>query len=354
MTSIMIHHKQPPPRLQIIGGGVAGLFLGLLLRRAHVPVSILERDTYPRHRVCGEFMAGNGEGLLKEAGITFSRAVFPGHRQTHWYSGGRSSGTFPLPRRVLGVSRFHLDATLARAFADAGGELITKCRVPRKQFGMEGMILAHGRRARPSPWIGLKAHYTGLNLPHGLQVHLGHQAYVGLSAVENGRTNVCGLFRRRPVATARREANLGTYLKTSDLGNLADFLETGTMDPASFCGVSALSFTFPTTAPGTIAIGDHFGVIPPFTGDGMSLALQSASEAAPILIQYALGKLSWAEAARIISRRHHKAFGARFRWARLIHPWLLQPGGQSLLRTGARMGLIPFRSLYERTHAPLS
>jgi len=37
----------------IVGGGLAGLTLGVGLRRRQVPVTIIEAGHYPRHRVCG-------------------------------------------------------------------------------------------------------------------------------------------------------------------------------------------------------------------------------------------------------------------------------------------------------------
>jgi len=46
--------------ITIVGGGLAGLTLGIGLRQRGVPVTIWEAGKYPRHRVCGEFISGNG------------------------------------------------------------------------------------------------------------------------------------------------------------------------------------------------------------------------------------------------------------------------------------------------------
>ncbi|HZI32692.1 MAG TPA: NAD(P)-binding protein, partial [Candidatus Binatia bacterium] len=53
----MAHAKS----ITIVGGGLAGLTLGIGLRRRDVPVTILEAGEYPRHRVCGEFISGRGQ-----------------------------------------------------------------------------------------------------------------------------------------------------------------------------------------------------------------------------------------------------------------------------------------------------
>ena len=49
--------------ITIIGGGLAGLSLGIGLRQNGVPVTIIEAGQYPRHRVCGEFISGRGLNL---------------------------------------------------------------------------------------------------------------------------------------------------------------------------------------------------------------------------------------------------------------------------------------------------
>ena len=53
----------------IVGGGLAGLTLGIALRREGVEVTLLEAGHYPRHRVCGEFLSGRGPSILKELGL---------------------------------------------------------------------------------------------------------------------------------------------------------------------------------------------------------------------------------------------------------------------------------------------
>ena len=44
--------------IEIVGGGLAGLSLGLALRQQDIPVTLFEAGSYPRHRVCGEFITG--------------------------------------------------------------------------------------------------------------------------------------------------------------------------------------------------------------------------------------------------------------------------------------------------------
>src|SRR5882724_2878130 len=55
--------------IEIVGGGLAGLALGIGLRRHGVPVIIWEAGHYPRHRVCGEFISGRGQETLVRLGF---------------------------------------------------------------------------------------------------------------------------------------------------------------------------------------------------------------------------------------------------------------------------------------------
>ena len=55
--------------ITVIGGGLAGLTLGIGLRQCGVPVTIWEAGRYPRHRVCGEFISGNGQAVLERLGL---------------------------------------------------------------------------------------------------------------------------------------------------------------------------------------------------------------------------------------------------------------------------------------------
>ena len=56
--------------IHVIGGGLAGLTLGIGLRNRGVPVTISEAGEYPRHRVCGEFISGRGVEVLQRLQLT--------------------------------------------------------------------------------------------------------------------------------------------------------------------------------------------------------------------------------------------------------------------------------------------
>src|SRR5689334_290721 len=84
--------------ITIVGGGLAGLTLGIGLRRQNVPVTILESRRYPRHRVCGEFISGQGQQTLERLGL---REVFVESGAIPARNAAFFSGRFGSPARQL-------------------------------------------------------------------------------------------------------------------------------------------------------------------------------------------------------------------------------------------------------------
>ncbi len=245
--------------LEIIGGGLAGLALAGALRRAGAAVTLFEAGDYPRHRVCGEFIAGLSARTSAKLGLGPVLADALRHREVAWCRDGSPIAIQPLPAPALGLSRHALDDRLAQAFVAAGGDLRTRARVT-ELAPRPGRIFATGRRPGRSGWLGLKIHAVGLPLRRELEVHLGDDAYVGLSAVENGRVNVCGLFRRRRL-NAKGALLLPAYLRAAGLDALADQGACAggpETDPESFCARAGRAVAFDRRVPAQsrVCLGD--------------------------------------------------------------------------------------------------
>ena len=336
-------------RIEIIGGGLAGLSLGIALRRAGIAVTLHEAGAYPRHRVCGEFIAGLSELTIRRLGIASVLADALRHHEVAWSIRNGPARIQKLPVPALGLSRFTLDARLARLFETAGGTLVTHSRA-FDRANVPGRIFATGRRRSSDPqWIGLKVHLAGMPLTRGLEMHLGEQCYVGLCRIEHDGINVCGLFRRRELRGQGFDL-LQRYLRAGGLETLAARMQSASISAGSFCAVAALGFDRRVPAAERICLGDAAAMIPPFTGNGMAMALQSAEAALPALVDYAHGDCDWPAACRVTRRALRERFRVRLASAGLLHPFLLRPRRQLWFAALGSARLLPFRSLYAALH----
>ena len=329
--------------ITIAGGGLAGLSLGVALCRAGIPVVLHEAGRYPRHRVCGEFINGVGKETLSNLGIAhlFSDTILS--EETHWFIGSRKVFAGRLERPAIGVSRKWLDLKLAGMFENLGGTLHTGSR--QRELRQEGVVWAAGRRGeRKSKWLGLKVHVENLQDLQGLEMHMGRSGYVGLAPVEEGRVNVCGLFRLRQYGGKGPEM-LWNCLHGNGLESLSERLRQSGPDPSSFTAVSALRFGGQPGNDGVLALGDAESMIPPFTGNGMSMAFEAAETALGPLCRYSEGKASWETVVQDVRCGLTERFRRRLLMARILHPFLLTHAGRAFLSGVTLSGLLPFKAL---------
>jgi len=340
--------------ITIVGGGLAGLTLGIGLRQRGVPVVLREAGHYPRHRVCGEFISGRGQATLARLGLRegLERAGGTGADTAAFFSTTGSTGPRPLPARAMCLSRFTLDNALAGKFRELGGELLAGRRRGDEPEG-EGVVRATGRRAQAEPrgarWFGLKAHARKVRLTADLEMHVSPQGYVGLCRLAGGVVNVCGLFRRRGGETDRQPDRY-ELLRGPAGSRLRERLAAAEFEESSYCAVAALSLR-PQRATDRedCCIGDAITMIPPVTGNGMSMAFESAELALEPLVAWSRGEISWAEATSQIARRCDAAFARRLAWAGWLQRLLLTPSLQNgLVALAARSDRF-WRLAFEKT-----
>jgi geranylgeranyl reductase family protein len=134
----MITLRQHPDFDVIIaGGGPAGASSAVHLARAGYAVALLDQKTFPRDKVCGDFVGPAAVAELESLGVT-DRPEFQQTneiRRAALYLDGEELITreFPrvdgLPRHGRVIPRFHLDHWIVQAAVGAGSELIENHRV---------------------------------------------------------------------------------------------------------------------------------------------------------------------------------------------------------------------------------
>lgn len=330
--------------ITIAGGGLAGLSLAVALCGRGVPVTVLEAGSYPRHRVCGEFISGVSGETLEHLGILDLFDDVRLHRSLCWYEEERVLHRDTLPEPALGISRFVLDERLLRRVEELGGVVKTKVRV--MPVPAEGMVWAAGRRPRTGPWIGLKAHVRGLPMCADLEMHAGRNGYAGMAGVEDGWVNVCGLFRLDRSMESRGPDLLPAYLEAGGNRRLAEQLRRAEWRDDSFCAVAGFELGRQEVLPGLLCVGDAESMIPPFTGNGMSMAFQAAEIACEPLVSWANGDLAWQAMANQVRAALRRRFRRRLAVARALHRVLFDASGRSLLHVLSSSRMLPFRPMF--------
>jgi flavin-dependent dehydrogenase len=321
----------------IAGGGPAGAAAACLLARDGVPVTVLERDAGPRHKICGEFLSR--EALVYLAGLGVDVAALGASeiramRLVH----GRRVVEAALPFRGAGLSRLAMDAALLDR-AEALGAQVRR-GVTVRSIGPDGLecdgetmparalFLATGKQdLRGSPrlpareseaLIGFKAHFDlgpgqRAALAGHVEVVLFPDGYAGLQLIEGGVANLCLLVDRARYAAAGQDwpTLLEGLLREND--HLARRLEGAAMRQDRPLSIFRVPYGYvhagAEALPGVFRLGDQAAVIPSFCGDGMSIALHSAHLAVRTLLSGGDAARYHAEMRRDVGRPVRTAFG---------------------------------------------
>lgn len=335
----------PKLPISIVGGGLAGLSLGIALRRNEVPVTLFEAGSYPRHKVCGEFISGDGLKTLEEIGLMddllSKGARFA--RTASFFSPQVALHTQHLPEPALCISRYRLDALLASRLRALGGHLVENSRW--NQEFTDGMVRATGRipqsMVKGWRWFGLKVQGLGVPLESDLEMHFTERGYVGICRLDDDRCNICGLFRSRGTVPDLR-ARWRDWLGGASGSVLESKLEHAQFDSASLCSVAGLSIDAGGIIPQReVCIGDSLGMIPPVTGNGMSMAFESSRLSVDPITEYSNGLLSWPQVSNTVHQRQSARFARRLRTATWIQSSLFSPAARSVLFFAARHGMWP-------------
>ena len=328
--------------ITIAGGGLAGLALANRLATEGLDVELYEKRRYPFHRVCGEFISGVSEAVLNELGLQHCFDDAETIRTMAWFKRDKQVLQQEMPRPALGISRYTLDERIA-ASARQSGVSVNEGEVFQGHDG-EGIVWATGKSmSRQSRWIGLSAHFEDLDV-EGLEMHCGPVGYIGLSAIEGGRVNVTGLFRKDAAMKGRVVELILAYLEANDCSELVRRLRESRYVEGSFAAIAG--FEFGSQQSDGFRIGDRSLLIPPFAGNGMSMALEAAANASRILSEYSRGRLTWLDACAQQEQFQQSSFGLRMGVAARLHPLLLSSFGLRMLGALSSSGMLPTQRLF--------
>jgi flavin-dependent dehydrogenase len=295
-------------RISVIGGGPAGSVAALAALAEGSAVTLYEKSRFPRHKVCGEFLSPEIASVLDPLDLwpAFSASQPARITRAILHIGG-SDKRFRLPEPAYGLSRFALDRLLLDEAVRKGAELRTETMKPGAT--PDGRtVIAHGRQTpvrtpvmpKKDRLFGFKAHFRG-PVDDAVEMFFFNDCYVGVSPVEDGAVNVCGLA---PEAALRECAFQPEALFPENLlrrlGSLErsfDWLMTGPL-------VFRDEFDHHSNV---YLAGDAMGFIDPFTGSGMLSAMLTGRLAGQAASRGLAVERYIAECRRVLRRQYSVA-----------------------------------------------
>lgn len=302
----------------VVGGGPAGALAALLLARRGRSIRLLERTTEAGVKVCGEFLSPEAVQRLDRVGFPWARAEAVSLTRVVLMAAGRQVEV-ALPFEARSVARAKLDGWLLEEAGRAGahierGVTVRDIALTRPGFQLRtnqgdlhtnGLVLATGKHALSAfnpragtgdeTLVGYKMDFSRLSprvratLDHTMGLFFFEGGYGGIARTGNDAATVSLLVRAHVGRRfGLRDLSLLEAL-APELPLLSLLLDDATAEWARPATVANLPYGHCAPArplaPGLLAVGDQFAVLPSFTGTGISFALASGALAARCLYE---------------------------------------------------------------------
>ena len=295
----------------IIGGGLAGLTAAIHLSKIGLQVTVIEKNSYPKHKVCGEYISNEVEPYLNWLDLKISDLKPTNITKLEFSTASGKTIKSNLPLGGFGISRFTLDEYLCKKALENGCKIIQdnveNILFKDNQFIVttnnsilksEIVIGAFGKRSnvdqkmnrdfinKKSYWLAVKAHYSG-DFPNDVVgLHNFKGGYCGVSKVENQAINICYLA---DYETFKKYKNIEEYQNSvvSENPHLRVIFEKSSLLFEKPLTISQISFEKKQAVENHILmIGDTAGLIHPLCGNGMAMAIHSAKIVSELVQKY--------------------------------------------------------------------
>jgi len=337
--------RNPSVEVAIIGAGPGGATLGALLASHGVDVALFDRDTFPRDKLCGEFLSYDALPILERLGVDLRLAPYIDRCRV---VARRRAYEFAFPHPARGTSRIFLDELLFRTAIARGAKSCegttvnalddVNAKVLVGAWGRWGRFdtqLARGFvRDRSHRNFGFKRHYRGEPNSGTIELYSFDRGYLGVNDIDGGMTNICGLVHASRLSGHKGRWDSFVETIRSEESPLEALYSR--YAPAQDGFLSSEPVIFRARSPvegGIFMIGDASGVIDPLTGNGMAMAIQSALLLAPFIVRVLAAPHDRDAIEREYRAQHAAMFRPRIAWSRRVASLLSRP---ALLDTALR------------------
>jgi flavin-dependent dehydrogenase len=337
----------------IIGGGLAGIAASILLSRQGHSVVLFEKEKYPFHKVCGEYISFESWNFLESLGLPLSQMNLPVIDTLFLTAPNGKSFITKLSLGGFGISRYLLDNSLAAIAKQNGVHLIEETKVDainfedcfeigfisnlsvQKNIKTKICLAAYGKRSnmdikwnrnflqsidkRLDNYVGIKYHIKTQWKENVIGLHNFENGYCGISKIEDDKYCLCYMTKAENLKKCDnniQQLQQDILCKNVHLKKIFSESEICLEFPVT---ISQINFNTKTQVENhVLMIGDAAGMITPLCGNGMSIALHTAKIASQYADDFLNGKLSRPEMETLYQKKWGLEFSKRLQTGRTL------------------------------------
>lgn len=337
----------------IVGGGLAGLTAAIHLASCGLKVLLFEKEKYPHHKVCGEYLSREILPYLESLNISLESLNPKKIDQLHYSTPSGKNIKTDLKLGGIGISRYALDNYLYEKAKEHGVDVVQQT-VEEINYAEEGFKIsssnnqivsakivlgAFGKRSgldkklnrgfieKKSGWLAVKAHYKLDDYPDNrVSLHNFEGGYCGLSKTETGAVNVCYLASYE---SFKGHKNINVYKEEVLCKNpqLKTFFDKAIPLFETDLSIAQVSFDKKSLVEDHILmLGDAAGLIHPLCGNGMAMAFHSAKMASESILKfYDPNTFSRTDIEKEYIKKWNQEFKLRMKIGSVLQKILLRP-----------------------------
>ena len=364
----------------IVGGGLAGLSSAIHLSKHNLNVLIIEKNNYPKHKVCGEYISNEVLPYLEFLDIDVFKLGAKKIDCFHLSTSKSQLISVPLSMGGFGISRFSLDDALAKKALESGVKVlqdsVENIQFSEDEFSVETknnnqfqakiVIGAYGKRSaldvklnrqfikNKSPYLAVKTHVKGDFPDNVVALHNFEGGYCGVSKVENDNINLCYITNLNTFKNYKdiEEFQQNVLFKNHYLKGIFNETTPVFKQPLT---ISQISFEDKKPVENHIIMcGDTAALIHPLCGNGMSMAIRSAQIASVLIIKFFNAEIADRDGLeKQYLREWNKAFKLRLKTGHLVANLFNQSKLSEVLMQGLKWfpGVLPY--IIKQTHGKL-
>jgi len=335
--------------IAIVGGGLAGLALSIQAAKAGYKTVLFEKEKYPFHKVCGEYISLESWNFLESLGLPLNEMKLPIIKQLNVSSPDGKLFEQALPLGGFGISRYKLDYELSEIAKNSGVTVLEETKVndvafQDDEFFIQSAIVnlkskivcgSFGKRSnldvkwnrnfiqqkanKLNNYIGVKYHIKTQYPANLISLHNFEHGYCGISKIEDDKYCLCYLTTAENLKKSNNNIQQmekeilfqNPYLKK--IFSEAEFLYDAPVT------ISQISFNKKAQIENhVLMVGDAAGMITPLCGNGMSMALHGSKLAFHCVDTFLQNKITRMQMEEQYQLAWNKQFAKRIKAGRMI------------------------------------